>query len=119
MIRKNRGSSVNIVTATGWTTRDSIAGWGGDFSLFTIAVSRLALRPMQPPVQWVPGALSQGVKRPGIEADHSSPPSAEVKNAWSYISTPPYILIEWCLVKHRDNFAYLICGLNAGFVNSF
>jgi len=27
-------------------------------------------------------------KRPGLEADHSSPPSAEVKNAWSYKSTP-------------------------------
>jgi hypothetical protein len=30
-----------------------------------------------------------GVKRPGREADHSSPSSAKVKNAWSYTSTPP------------------------------
>jgi hypothetical protein len=30
-----------------------------------------------------------GVKRPGREADHSPPCSAEVKNAWSYTSTPP------------------------------
>jgi hypothetical protein len=30
-----------------------------------------------------------GIKRPGCEADHSSPSSAEVKNAWSYTSTPP------------------------------
>jgi hypothetical protein len=27
-------------------------------------------------------------KPPGREADHSSPSSAEVKNAWSYTSTP-------------------------------
>jgi hypothetical protein len=27
----------------------------------------------------------------GREADHSAPSSAEVKNAWSYISTPPIL----------------------------
>jgi hypothetical protein len=45
--------------------------------LFTTA-SRTALGPTQPPVQWVPGALSWVVKRPGREADHSPPSSAEV-----------------------------------------
>jgi hypothetical protein len=30
-------------------------------------------------IQWVPGALSLGVKRSGREADHSYPSSAEVK----------------------------------------
>jgi hypothetical protein len=39
----------------------------------------MALRPTQPPVQWVPGALSLGVKQLGCEADHSPPSSAEVK----------------------------------------
>jgi hypothetical protein len=29
------------------------------------------------------------VKRPELEANRSPPSSAEVKNAWSYISTPP------------------------------
>jgi hypothetical protein len=33
--------------------------------------------------------LSSGVKRPRREADHSSPPSAEFKNALSYASIPP------------------------------
>jgi hypothetical protein len=42
-------------------------------------VSRPALGPTQPPVQWVPGVLSQGVKaRPGRDADRSPPSSAEV-----------------------------------------
>jgi len=45
--------------------------------LFTTA-SRTALGPTQPPIQWVPGVLSLGVKRPGREADHSPPSSAEV-----------------------------------------
>jgi hypothetical protein len=47
------------------------------------------LGPTQPAIQWVPGALSLEVKRPGREADHSPPSSAKVKNAWSYTSTPP------------------------------
>jgi hypothetical protein len=35
----------------------------------------------QPPVQWVPGVLSPGVKsRPGGDADHSPPSSADVEN---------------------------------------
>jgi hypothetical protein len=41
--------------------------------------SRPALGPAQLALQWVPGALSLGIKRPVREADHSSPTSAEVK----------------------------------------
>jgi hypothetical protein len=41
--------------------------------------TRMALGPTQPPIQWVPGALSLEVKRQGREADHSPPYSAEVK----------------------------------------
>jgi hypothetical protein len=52
-------------------------------------MSRTALGPTQPLIQWVPGALSLGVKRQGREADHPPPSSAEFKNAWSYTSTPP------------------------------
>jgi hypothetical protein len=61
--------------------------------------SRPALGSTRPPIQWIPGTLSLGVKRPGCEADHSSPSSAKVKNAWSYTSTPQYAFIAWCLVK--------------------
>jgi hypothetical protein len=46
------------------------------------------LGPTQPPILLVPGVLSLGVKRPGREADHSPASSDEVKNAWSYTSTP-------------------------------
>jgi hypothetical protein len=38
-------------------------------------------------------ALSPGVKRPGREAGHSPPTSAEVKKIWIYTSTPPYALM--------------------------
>jgi hypothetical protein len=44
---------------------------------------------MQPPIQWVPWAFTPKVKRPGREADHSLPSSAEIKNVWSYTSISP------------------------------
>jgi hypothetical protein len=47
-----------------------------------ITASRTALGPTQPPIQWVPGALSLGVKRSGREADHSLPSGV---NSVSYI----------------------------------
>jgi hypothetical protein len=55
---------------------DSRRGLG--IFLFTTA-SRPTLAPTQHPIQWVPGALSLGVKRPVREADPSPPSSAEVK----------------------------------------
>jgi hypothetical protein len=59
--------------------------------------SRLVLGPTQPPIQWVPGALSQGVKWPGREADHS-PPTSPTPHTSSPHSAQ--------LVKHRDNFTF-------------
>jgi hypothetical protein len=44
--------------------------------------------PAQFPIQWVQGALSPGVKRPGREADHS-PPLVLRSRMRCYISTPP------------------------------
>jgi hypothetical protein len=60
--------------------RGSIPGEGkGIFPL--ASVSRPALGPIQPHVQWVPGVLSTGVKaRTGRDADHSPPSTAEVEN---------------------------------------
>jgi hypothetical protein len=42
-----------------------------------------ALRPNQPPIQWI-----LGVKRPGREADHSPTASAELKKMWIYTPIP-------------------------------
>jgi hypothetical protein len=51
-------------------------------------------------------ASCAGVKRSVREADHSPTSNAEVKNEWSYTSTPPYVFLTWCLINHRDDFTY-------------
>jgi hypothetical protein len=60
--------------------------------LFSMS-STPALGPTQPPIQWVPGVLSPGVKRPGREANHSPPTSAEVKKMRIYTFSPPYAFV--------------------------
>jgi hypothetical protein len=71
-----------------------------------------ALRTTQTPIQWVSGDISLGVKRPGREADHSPPSSAEVKecvelklhspntSSWrgAYLSTETTLLTYLLLV---------------------
>jgi len=47
------------------------------------------------------GGSYLGVKRPGREAEHSPPSSAETKKAWSYTSTSSYVFVVWCLCKCR------------------
>jgi hypothetical protein len=65
---------------TDWTIGfigfDSRQGLGIFF--FTTA-SRTALGPTKLPIQWVPGAIFPGIKRPGCESDHSPPSNAEFK----------------------------------------
>jgi len=67
---------------------DSRQGQRRDDLVFA-ASSRQALGPTQTPIQWAPRARSPGVNRPGRESDHPLPYSAEVRNAWSYTTTPP------------------------------
>jgi hypothetical protein len=50
-----------------------------------------------------------GLKRPRREADHSPPYSAEVKNEWSYTSTPQYAFMAWCSVKAQGQLYLYLC----------
>jgi len=94
-------------------TGSTVLGRGreGIFFLFVPAF-RPVLRPGQPPIRWIPGALSLGLKRLRGETDHSCPSSAEVKNAWSYTSTTKFVFMAWYLVKHRNNFTFTLTIVN-------
>jgi hypothetical protein len=76
--------------ATGWTI--GVLGFDSrrrlGIFLFSTA-SRTAQGHTQPPIQWVLGPLSLGVKRPCRESDHSPPYSAEVKECVElYLHSP-------------------------------
>jgi hypothetical protein len=95
--------------ATGWTigVLGFDARWRLEIFLFTTA-SRTALEPTEPPIQWVPWALSLGVKRPGRETNHSPPSSAEVKECVELYLHYPIRLhgVVLSQQKHRDNFTF-------------
>jgi hypothetical protein len=46
--------------------------------------------------------LSQRVNSQEREADHSRQSTTEIKNAWSYTCTPPYVV----LIKHREIYLF-------------
>jgi len=50
-----------------------------------------------------PGNKSAGARIRPLNL-HLDPKS---KNAWSYISAPPYASMAWCLFNHRDNFTFI------------
>jgi hypothetical protein len=102
---KRHDSSVGIALGYGlddWGSRVRFPAGAGNFSLHhrvqNGAGSHTASYPM--------GTSSSfpGIKRPGREADHSLPSSAEVKECEGlYLHTLIHFM-AWCLVKHRDNF---------------
>jgi hypothetical protein len=89
----SRDSSVGIALGYGLDDRGSrvrFPAGAGNFSLH----QRVQNGPTQPPIQWVTVPLCLGIKRPGREADHSPPSSAEVKD-WRQLhlhspNTPPW-----------------------------
>jgi hypothetical protein len=100
------GKLSGIALSYGLDDRGFESRQGLSIFFFTTA-PRPVLGPTQPPKYWVPGAISLGVKQSGCEANHS-PPSAEVKNVWSYTYTLQYVFMAWCSVKEmdRDNFDF-------------
>jgi hypothetical protein len=77
---KSRESSVGIALCYGLDDRGSrvrFPAGAGNFPLHHRVQNGSGAT--QPPIQWIPGDLSLGVKRPGREADHSPPSSDEVK----------------------------------------
>jgi hypothetical protein len=77
-LKRSRGSSVGIATAYGLDGWGSIPGRGKRF--FSTA-SKQAL------------GLPLGINRPGREADHSPPSTAEVKNGRAITHSPISLLV--------------------------
>jgi len=72
--------------------------WQGQRTFFpSITAPRPALDSTQPAITCVQGTVFPKVKRPGREDNNSPPSSVEVKNAWSYTSTPTYVFMTWYL----------------------
>jgi hypothetical protein len=82
-----RCSSVSIVTGLLTGLPEFDAQQRGEIILLATA-SILTLRYTQPP-------------------RHSPVTSDEVKNAWIYFFTPPYVFMSWCQIKHKTDFLHL------------
>jgi hypothetical protein len=76
----------------------SIHGSGLDF-FFLATASRPALGPTQSPTQWVPRALSPGVKRPGCELTTHLHLLPRLRMREALSSIPKYVFTAWCLLK--------------------
>jgi hypothetical protein len=97
----NRGGSVSIWTRlrAGWPGLDVRQRQGRTFSLRPRVQTGYGAHPATFPTN----------KAGYFSADkygHSFPSNAEVKNTWSYASTPQYIFMSSYLLKHRDNFNF-------------
>jgi hypothetical protein len=72
-------SSVDVTLGYGLDDRDSRARYPARAGNFSHHRVQNGSGPTQPPIQWIPGAVSLEVMRPVCEADHSPPTRAEVK----------------------------------------
>jgi hypothetical protein len=98
LLIRSRNSSVVQRWATGWMIGGFYSRQGLGTFFFTTA-SRPVLGPTQPPIQWVPGALFLGVKRPGCETDHSPLSSARSRTHGTIPPLPQYPFMGRCSFK--------------------
>jgi hypothetical protein len=89
----SRGSSVQCLT-TGWTIgRSRFDPRQGQRIFLLASASRPALRPTQPPIQWVSGVLSPGVKcGQGVTLTTHPHLVPRLSKSRSYTSSPPTCL---------------------------
>jgi hypothetical protein len=95
-----------VVAQSVWKRGTGCSVQGQKILLFSIA-SKPVLETTQPPIQWVPWAVSPGVKWPQLEDGQSPVSSARVKNGGAMHELPCTSSCSGAeLMKHRDNFAF-------------
>jgi hypothetical protein len=100
------GSPTEVLTTCipVWTIECSIPGRARDFTIrHRVQIGSEALPASCIVSSGGRGGSFPGAKRPGCETHHSLLSSVEIKNAWSYTSTAPYVFTAWCLIKHHVN----------------
>jgi hypothetical protein len=68
----------------------TVKAWNLTGIFIYVTAFRPALRPTQPPIQWLPGVLSLGIKQPWPEADHLM---LKLRRCGDHISISPYIFM--------------------------
>jgi hypothetical protein len=103
-----RDSSVGIALGYGLDDRGSrvrFPAGAGNFSLHYRVQNSSGAHPASYPIG-TKGSFPAG-EAAGREADHSPPPSTEVKECVElYLHSPQYVFMAWCVFKHRDNFTF-------------
>jgi hypothetical protein len=95
----SRGSSGSTVSDYGLNDRGSIPDRGRRF-FFLVSASRSALGLTQPPIQWVPGVLSPGIKRGrGVTLTTHPHLVPRLSMSRSYTSSPPHVP-PWRVAGH-------------------
>jgi len=100
----SRDSSVGIVTRLRTARSGSGSLKGRDSSLRHSFQTCPGAHPVSYPR--LLGALSSGLKRLWHDADHIPLSDAKINIAWSCTSSPSYIFMLCCLIKHRDNASF-------------
>jgi hypothetical protein len=107
---KDRVSWTGIVTGY---RLDGRKIWG----LFLVGGKRWFASAQGPDRLWVPpsllsgrvlGSLSPTIKRQGREADRSPHAVPRLRMRVAISSTPSYVFTAWRLIKHNDNFNFLL-----------
>ena len=86
-----------------------MTSWFGSQQIFLFSkASRMALRPIQPPIQWVPLALSPRVMWPSRETDLPSPSST----VWRYSSVSRYSIVASTGTTYLQLLVFVQYGIN-------